>query len=110
MDLVNGHPYLVRKALYLIASGAMSARDLFAQAVKERGPFGDHLRYHLFRIYDKPELVQVFLQVVQTHTCADERIFFKLRGAGLVRRRSGGLEVVPRCQLYEQYFEQHLSL
>lgn len=109
MDLVNGHPYLVRKALYLVVTGAMSASDLFAQAVKERGPFGDHLRYHLFRIYDKPELVRGFLQVVQTHTCIDERIFFKLRGAGLVRRSSSGLEVIPRCQLYEQYFQQHLS-
>jgi len=109
MDLVNGHPYLVRKALFLVVTGAMSAGELFAQAVKERGPFGDHLRYHLFRIYDKPELVQGFLQVVRTHTCADERIFFKLRGAGLVRRSHSGLEVVPRCQLYEQYFQQHLS-
>jgi hypothetical protein len=109
MDLVNGHPYLVRKALYLMVTGAMSASDLFAQAVKERGPFGDHLRYHLFRIYDKPELVRGFLQVMQTHTCADERIFFKLRGAGLVRRSHSGLEVIPRCQLYEQYFQQHLS-
>ena len=109
MDLVNGHPYLVRKALYLIASDTLSARDLFAQAGKERGPFGDHLRYHLFRMYDKPELVQGFLQVIHTHTCADERIFFRLRGAGLVRRRSSGLEVVPRCQLYEQYFQRHLG-
>lgn len=108
-ELVNGHPYLVRKALYLVASGVMTAVDLFAQAVKERGPFGDHLRYHLFRMYDKPELVQGFLQVIHTHTCADERIFFRLRGAGLVRRRSDGLEVMPRCKLYEQYFQQHLS-
>ncbi len=44
MDLVNGHPYLVRKALYLVASETMSASDLLAQAVRERGPFGDHLR------------------------------------------------------------------
>ena len=109
MELVNGHPYLVRKALYLVASRAISASELFAQAVKERGPFGDHLRYHLFRMYDKPELVQGFLQVIRTHTCADERIFFKLRGAGLVRRHSSGLEVEPRCRLYEQYFQQHLS-
>ncbi|MGP1385374.1 MAG: AAA-like domain-containing protein [Thainema sp.] len=109
MELVNGHPYLVRKALYLVVTGAMSASELFAQAVKERGPFGDHLRYHLFRMYDKPELVQGFLQVVRTHTCADERIFFKLRGAGLVRRSGDGSVVVPRCQLYEQYFQQHLN-
>ena len=109
MEWVNGHPYLVRKALYLVATKAMSARDLFAQAVQERGPFGDHLRYHLFRMYDKPELVQGFLQVVHTHTCPDEHVFFRLRGAGLVRRLSSGLEVVPRCRLYEDYFQQHLG-
>lgn len=109
MALVNGHPYLVRKALYLVASDTLTARELLTQAVKERGPFGDHLRYHLFRMYDKPELVQGLLQVMRTHTCSDERIFFKLRGAGLVRRLSSGLEVVPRCQLYEQYFHQHLQ-
>ena len=109
MALVNGHPYLVRKALYLVATDAMGLSDLFTHAMKERGPFGDHLRYHLFRMYDKPELVQGFLQVVHTHTCADERVFFRLRGAGLVRRSNSGLEVIPRCQLYEQYFQQHLS-
>ncbi|MEM6836459.1 MAG: AAA-like domain-containing protein [Cyanobacteria bacterium P01_C01_bin.120] len=108
MDLVNGHPYLVRKALYLIANETASVNDLFDQAIKERGPFGDHLRYHLFRMYDKDELKRGFLQVVHTHTCEDERIFFRLRGAGLVRRSSDGLEVVPRCRLYEQYFQQHL--
>ncbi|MEL6605466.1 MAG: AAA-like domain-containing protein [Cyanobacteria bacterium J06614_10] len=108
MALVNGHPYLIRKALFLLAGRSMTAQTLFSQAIKERGPFGDHLRYHLFRMYDKPELVQGFLQVIRTHTCADERIFFKLRGAGLVRRSDSGLEVVPRCNLYEQYFQQHL--
>ncbi|MDB9527455.1 AAA-like domain-containing protein [Oscillatoria sp. CS-180] len=110
MDLVNGHPYLVRKALYLVVTGTLSTHDLFDQADKERGPFGDHLRYHLFRMYDKPELVQGFLQVIHTHTCADERVFFRLRGAGLVQRSSSnGVEVLPRCQLYEQYFQQHLG-
>lgn len=107
MNLVNGHPYLVRKALYLVASGQLSADALFNQAYNERGPFGDHLRYHLFRIYDQPELKECFLQVVQRQTCPNEKIFFRLRGAGLVRRRDNG-DVVPRCELYARYFEQHL--
>lgn len=107
MNLVHGHPYLVRKALYLVASGQISADELFNQAYDERGPFGDHLRYHLFRIYDKPELKTCFLQVVQRQSCPDEKVFFRLRGAGLVRRRNNG-DVVPRCELYARYFEQHL--
>ena len=108
MNLVNGHPYLVRKALYLVASGRLSADELFDQAYNERGPFGDHLRYHLFRIYDKRELKDCFLRVVQSQSCPDEKVFFRLRGAGLVRRRNNGA-VVPRCELYARYFEQHLK-
>jgi AAA-like domain len=79
---------------------------LFAQATAERGPFGDHLRYHLFRMYDKAELVQGLLQVMRRPMALDEAIFFRLRGAGLVRRQ--GQQVIPRCQLYGAYFQEHL--
>ena len=106
MALIGGHPYLVRRALYLVASQRLTIDQLFAQAKDERGPFGDHLRYHLFRLYDKKELVQGLLQVIRSQTCPDERIFFRLRGAGLVRRE--GKQVVPRCQLYAEYFKAHL--
>ena len=36
---------------YLVASGRMSAADLFTHAADDGGPFGDHLRYHLFRLH-----------------------------------------------------------
>lgn len=107
MTLVNGHPYLVRRALYLVASQRMIADELFEQAAKERGPFGDHLRYHLFRIYDQPDLVSALLQVIHRQRCPNEHLFFRLRGAGLIRRSPSG--VVPRCQLYALYFREHLS-
>jgi AAA-like domain len=38
--------------------------------------------------------------------CEDERVFFQLRGAGLVRRE--GRSVIPRCQLYAEYFRDYL--
>lgn len=106
MTLLNGHPYLVRRALYLVASERMTVNALFSQAAQDRGPFGDHLRYHLFRMYDKTELVQGLLQVIQNQSCPDERIFFRLRGAGLVRRQEQS--VIMRCPLYAQYFKEHL--
>jgi AAA-like domain len=106
MALLDGHPYLVRRALYLIASERISVADLFAKATDDRGPFGDHLRYHLFRLHDKPDLIQGLLQVLRHGTCQDERIFFRLRGAGLVRRE--GRAVLPRCRLYGDYFQEHL--
>ncbi len=106
MALLAGHPYLVRRALYLVASGQMTATELFAQATADRGSFGDHLRYHLFRMNDKPELVQGLLEAIRQQRCRDERVFFRLRGAGLVRRE--GQTVLPRCQLYAEYFREHL--
>jgi AAA-like domain/TIR domain/CHAT domain len=106
MALLHGHPYLVRRSLYLVASQQISVEELFAQAISDRGPFGDHLRYHLFRIYEKKDLVQGFLQAIRNNTCPDERIARLLSAAGLVRRE--GQTIVPRCQLYADYFREHL--
>lgn len=106
MYLLHGHPYLVRRAMYLVARGRMTAQELFSNAIDDRGPFGDHLRYHLFRIHDKNDLVQGMLQVINQNNCRDDRIFFRLRGAGLIKREKD--KVVPRCELYEQYFKVRL--
>ncbi|MEM9904534.1 MAG: AAA-like domain-containing protein [Cyanobacteria bacterium P01_D01_bin.44] len=107
MALLNGHPYLVRRALYLVASDRMSVETLFQERTEERGPFGDHLRYHLSRVYNHKTLVKGLLQVFSQQICPDEGIFFRLRGAGLIRRE--GQKVVLRCQLYAEYFQEHLS-
>lgn len=108
MTLLGGHPYLVRRALHMVASRRLSAGNLFDHATDDRGPFGDHLRYHLFRIHDKPELVQGLQEVIRHHTCHDEKVFFRLHGAGLIRRVDGRT-VVPRCQLYADYFREHFN-
>jgi serine/threonine protein kinase/DNA-binding CsgD family transcriptional regulator len=106
MSLLNGQPYLMRRALYLVASRRLTSGELFATATAERGPFGDHLRYHLFRLHRKTELVKGLWQVIQHNSLNDEELFFRLQGAGLVRRE--GRKVVPRCQLYADYFHEHL--
>ncbi|MEM8503141.1 MAG: AAA-like domain-containing protein [Cyanobacteria bacterium P01_D01_bin.1] len=106
MSLLNGHPYLVRRSLYLVARRQLSVAALFAQADGDNGPFGDHLRYHLFRIYDNQELAQGLLQVIRAGRCPDERIVRLLSAAGLVRRADE--RVVPRCRLYADYFGRHL--
>lgn len=107
VSLLCGQPYLTRRALYLIATGRLSVQELFATAHDERGPFGDHLRYHLFRVHNKEELVRGLCDALLRHTCADEHLFFRLRGAGLVKR--DGKAVQPRCQLYADFFREHLK-
>lgn len=107
MRVLNGHPYLMRKALYLLASQRITSDQLFKTAADEHGPFGDHLRYHLFRLHGKQELIDGLWQVLRYGKCSDERIFFRLRGAGLIRRE--GQSVVPRCQLYADFFKEYLD-
>lgn len=107
MRLLGGHPYLTRRALYLVTTGRLSLSDLFIQATDDRGPFGDHLRYHLFRMHDKGELIKGMCSVVLRNTCDDEETFFRLQGAGLVKR--AGQTVQPRCQLYADFFREHLK-
>jgi hypothetical protein len=109
VDLVAGHPYLTRKALYLIAGRqpTLSPDELFQQAAEDSGPFGDHLRYYLLRLQEKPELIEALLDVVHRHGCDDVVRAHRLEGAGLVKRQAG--KVVPRCLLYEEYFRERLK-
>jgi DNA-binding CsgD family transcriptional regulator len=104
INLLAGHPYLARRALYLVATGRLTPVELFATAMADRGPFGDHLRHHLFRLNNNFHLIGGLRQVLQSHSCADETVFFRLRGAGLVKRE--GRTVIPRCQLYALYFQE----
>jgi hypothetical protein len=104
--LLGGHPYLTRRALYLLASGRSAAEALFAEATTERGPFGDHLRYHLFRMQGQPELVQGLVQVLEQGRCGDETVFWRLHGAGLVRGEAQSARM--RNQLYAEFFGTHL--
>jgi hypothetical protein len=108
MDLLNGHPYLVRRALYLVGGGRTSFDELLANAANDRGPFGDHLRYHLFRLYGKDDLIQGLRQIIRHNKCQDEKVFFRLHGAGLVRR--DGRNELPRCRLYTEYFKEYLHV
>ena len=105
--LLGGHPYLTRKALYLVASGRTTFDELMQNCCEDDGPFGDHLRNHTFRMSGQEKLQAGFLQVINHQRCADEHVFFQLRGAGLVKRV--GNEVLPRNELYACYFGERLN-
>ncbi len=77
MELLSGHPFLVRRALYLVASGRLSNQLLFSETTGDRGPFGDHLRNQLFQLHERPELVEGLRQVVQKKSYQDERVYDK---------------------------------
>jgi hypothetical protein len=106
IDLVGGHPYLIRRGLYDVASGQRSAADLLAYTGDAQGPFNDHLRYYLLRLQSRADLIAGMRQVIDHQSCTDAQVFFRLQSAGLVRR--DGHVVRPRCQLYADYFREHL--
>ena len=106
--LIGGHPYLTRKALYVLASSSPSCtlEELFDTAGEDRGPFGDHLRYYLLRLQRKPELITALRQVIDKRGAGDELHIHRLEAAGLVRRERH--QVVVRCDLYARYFRERL--
>ena len=81
-QLVGSHPYLIRRALYLVASKQVSTHELFENATADDGPFGDHLRHHLFRLQGQRAQIDTLVQVIRTRTYRDEHVFFQLRGPG----------------------------
>jgi len=61
----------------------------------------------MFRLYGKKTLLKGLRQVIRDNSCDDNKVFFRLRGAGLIRKE--GETVVPRCKLYADYFQEHLN-
>ncbi|HEU5104087.1 MAG TPA: AAA-like domain-containing protein, partial [Roseiflexaceae bacterium] len=105
-DLLRGHPYLIRRALYLLAGQRYTLPDLLSSATADAGPFDAHLSYYLMRLHEQKELAQGMLQVVRAQACAEERVCERLESMGLARRDRGSMW--PRCRLYAQYFEERL--
>lgn len=107
LHLVGGHPYLVRQGLYAMTTGKFSVAHLEAIAADDTGPFGDHLRRHLWVLRDNDRLRKALRLVVSGRGCDDEDDFQRLRAAGLIEGESRKA-ARPRCHLYVVYMEKHL--
>ncbi|MEL7314789.1 MAG: AAA-like domain-containing protein [Cyanobacteria bacterium J06559_3] len=109
MALVGGHPYMVRKALYHLRRQDISFNTLMETASTEGGIYGDHLRRHLLNLQEYAPLATALRQVTQKDRPVDleAEVAFKLESMGLVTLQ--GNEVTPRCDVYRQYFRDHLD-
>src|SRR5919199_1313044 len=108
MSIVGGHPYLVRVALYHMATGQLTLDQLLTLAPTESGLYGDHLRRHLWHLQQHPELAVAFTKVVTASEPVELEsvLAFKLHSLGLVQLQ--GNYVTPRFDLYRQYFRDRL--
>lgn len=104
MELVGGHPFLVRLALYAIAHQALSFDHLLQETSTTGGIYTDHLRRHLSNLERNSSLLQAFRDVVlqETPVRLPSEQAFKLDSMGLVRLL--GNTVTSRCKLYRDYF------
>jgi hypothetical protein len=109
LELVGGHPYLLRKALYHLRRQDLGLEALIGVAATEGGIYGDHLRRHLYVLQDYPALAAAFRQVVNKERAVeiDAEAAFKLESMGLVRLAGNG--AIPRCAIYRSYFRDHLE-
>jgi hypothetical protein len=110
IGMVDGHPYLLRKALYEIARGSLNLKQFLQMAPTEEGIYGDHLRRHLFNITADSNLEAAMKQVIASSNPVrlEANLAFKLRSLGLVKLR--GNDVIPMCNLYRLYFKDRLGV
>ena len=112
MDLVGGHPYLVRLAFYYLATEYISCHELLKYAATDNGIYSQHLANYLDIFQNNPELIKTFQPII----CGQENIkkniknrirIHQLEALGLIKL--DGNFVVPRCRLYSDYFKQCFS-
>jgi hypothetical protein len=106
MNMLNGHPFLTRLALYKMVAENIAWDALKQDAPTDYGPFGDHLRHQYWIIHDKPELKGALRDIMLTQCCPDEKSLFRLLQAGLIK--GSGDAYTYRCDLYKQYFQDKL--
>jgi hypothetical protein len=109
MGMVDGHPYLLRAALYQIVRGKISLDKFLQVAPTEEGLYGYHLHRRLLNLENDATLKAAMKQVVTSNNPVrlEPVQAFKLRSMGLVELR--GNDVEPLCNLYRIYFRDRLS-
>ncbi|MEM7658539.1 MAG: AAA-like domain-containing protein [Bacteroidota bacterium] len=102
-DLLGGHPFLIRSALYRLAAGQGSFEDLLTQSDQDLGPFKDHLDALYHKLSQRSDLAQAFRSVIRTNQCEDKALLSRLAAIGLVKSGRNG-QIHPACELYGSYF------
>jgi hypothetical protein len=104
MDLVGGHPYLVRLAMYQISTQNLTLEKLLQAATSETGIYSNPLRRLLNILKQSPELSSAFATVVKSAkpVALNSLQIYQLHSIGLVKHQQN--LVSPRCKLYRDYF------
>ena len=112
IDMVGGHPYLIKLAMsYLVANQQKSLTEILQQAPTDTGIYSSYLREHLLNLRSNSELKLAFLQIISNTkaTQIDTLLAYQLYRMGLIQWTHKGDRVLPSCQLYRLYFSERLN-
>jgi AAA-like domain len=108
MNLIGGHPYLVRMALYQMVCNSMSLEQFLQVAPTEMGPYSRHLQHHLLVLEQQPELMNALKPVL----ISSEPVYHlspeitQLSQMGLIHLKDS--QITLCCDLYRQYLRSRL--
>ncbi|MCA9706134.1 MAG: AAA-like domain-containing protein [Myxococcales bacterium] len=107
MEVLSGHPHLIRVALYHLALGT-TLEEVLDRAATDDGLFSDHLKSLLWHLQANPELGKAAAEVMAADAPVrlSTELAFKLASLGLVRLK--GNDVCPARELYRRYLEERL--
>ena len=107
-NMVGGHPYLVRLAMYKVSSQQVNLEQLLKAAPTQAGIYSKHLMQHLKTLRQASQLAEALKQVVNSSTPVelDPMDIYDLHSMGLIQRQEN--HVKPRCKLYRDYFSRVL--
>jgi len=106
-DLIGGQPFLVRRALDVLARKTMSFTELLAAAERDDGPFGDHLKRILISVSQLPAVLEAMKSSFQSPNLPETDGIQRLLASGVVRQ-TGDRKVEIASDLYRRYLQSHL--
>jgi len=105
--LLGGQPYLVRRGLHEMMTRGLTFESFEAQADRDDGPMGSHLRRVLVSLAQDQSLVEVVRCLLRNEPINSEVTLYRLRAAGVIADDPGEQGTL-RCPLYEKYLTRHL--
>ncbi|MBN3927030.1 AAA-like domain-containing protein [Nostoc sp. NMS4] len=108
-EMIDGHPYLLRTALYQIATGNLTLEQFLKVAPTDEGLFRGFLHPYLSLLEEDKLLKAAMKKVIESDIPVklDSAQSFKLRSLGLIEFKENKVQCL--CNLYRLYFRERLS-
>lgn len=110
MEMIGGHPYLIRQFFHQLTLTHLSLEQLLETAPTQSGIYSEFLYQLGYDLQFSPELIQTLKRIVQVQQplTLTPSLTYSLYHWGLIKKQ--GNQVVMKCALYRQYFRviEHL--